>query len=349
MTNNLTDQATPANTQSEAAGSLGTKDKKLRRGASGSLERFALLGALGVIIIIFGVAAPDTFLTTGNARAILGSQAVLLVLAMGLLFPLTTGDFDLSIAASLALSANLLAVLNAEQGWPLLPTMVVCLVVGLLTGILNGVIVVGLGVDSFIVTLGSSTLLLGTVSWISNSTSITGISQNLVDWTVIHSIFGVSMAFYYGLILTLAVWILFEFLPLGRRMLFVGLNRSVSRLSGIRVGHIRCFSFAASGTIGAAAGILYAGTLGGSDPASGASFLLPAFAACFLGTTSMYVGRFNPLGTFIAVYFLVTGITGLQLLGAENYVQNLFYGAALIVAVAFAQLARRRTGRMAES
>jgi ribose transport system permease protein len=87
---------------------------------------------------------------------------------------------------------------------------------------------------------------------------------------------------------------------------------------------------------------MYAGSLGGADPASGQTFLLPAFAACFLGATAIRPGRFNAIGTFIAVYFLVSGITGLQLLGVQNFVQSLFYGGALVIAVALSQLARRR-------
>jgi len=69
---------------------------------------------------------------------------------------------------------------------------------------------------------------------------------------------------------------------------------------------------------------------------------LPAFAAAFLGATSIFPGRFNPWGTLIAVYFLVTGITGLQLLGVQSFVQQLFYGGALLCAVALSQLARGR-------
>ena len=95
-------------------------------------------------------------------------------------------------------------------------------------------------------------------------------------------------------------------------------------------------------TIGAAAGVLYAGTMGAADPTSGLSFLLPSFAAAFLGATAILPGRFNPWGSLVAVYFLVTGITGLTLLGVESYVPNLFQGGALILAVVLSQLVRRR-------
>ena len=61
------------------------------------------------------------------------------------------------------------------------------------------------------------------------------------------------------------------------------------------------------------------------------------------GATSIVPGRFNPWGSLIAVYFLATGVTGLELHGAASFVQQLFYGGALVLAVALSQLARRRT------
>jgi ribose transport system permease protein len=88
--------------------------------------------------------------------------------------------------------------------------------------------------------------------------------------------------------------------------------------------------------------VLYAGTTGAADPTSGISFLLPAFAAAFLGATTLMPGRFNPWGAIMAAYFLQTGITGFQLLGVESFVQQLFYGGALVIAVALSQVARRR-------
>ena len=97
-----------------------------------------------------------------------------------------------------------------------------------------------------------------------------------------------------------------------------------------------------SSVIATLAGIINVGTTGGADPLSGLTFLLPAFAAAFLGATSIVPGRFNPLGSIIAVFFLVTGITGLNFLGVDTFVQNMFNGAALILAVSLSQLVRGR-------
>lgn len=313
---------------------------RLRLGDLG--QRYALIVAWAIVILVFSLLKPDTYPTSGNFQTIFGSQAVLLILALGLIIPLTTGDFDLSIAAMLTTSSMVLAVLQVQHGWALLPAILVVLAIGLLVGLFNGVLVVWLEIDSFIVTLGSSTVLQGVVLWISKSNTISGVSNGLINWVITNRFLGVSLAFWYGVALTVILWYVFVFTALGRRLLFVGRGRNVSRLSGIDVGRMRVGALVASGFISALAGIVYAGSTGGADPTSGLSFLLPAFAAAFLGATAIQPGRFNAIGTFIAVFFLVSGITGLQLLGADSFVQQLFYGGALILAVALSQLVRRR-------
>ena len=310
--------------------------------AADLLERYALLLVWGVVIVVFGSLRPDTFLTTSNFSTIFGSQAILVVLTLALLPPLTAGDYDLSVAATLTLSSMTLAILNVNHGWSIGAAITAALAVGLVIGVVNGALVVLLGIDSLIVTLGTSTFIAGVVLWISNSQTISGVSQSLIDVVVVNRFLGVPLAFYYGIAVGVVMFYVFEYMPIGRRLLFVGRGRSVARLSGIRVVRLRWGAFVASGLISAFAGVLYAGTLGSADPTSGLSFLLPAFAAAFLGATTIMPGRFNPLGSIAAVYFLVTGITGLQLLGVQTFVQQLFYGGALVLAVALSQLARRR-------
>lgn len=102
-------------------------------------------------------------------------------------------------------------------------------------------------------------------------------------------------------------------------------------------------AYVTAGLLSGLGGVLLSIGNGGFDPSSAATYLLPAFSATFLGTSVIRPGRFNPLGTMVAIYFLVTGITGLQLLGYTGWVNDVFYGAALIVAVVISTVARRRT------
>jgi ribose transport system permease protein len=309
------------------------------------LHRFGLIAAWIIVIGFFGIKESSTFLSTANFSDIFGSQAVLVVLTLGLLLPLVAGDYDLSVASVLTLSSMEIALLNTQHGWTIGAAIAAAILTGGFVGLVNGAFVILFDIDPFIVTLGTGTFVTGIVYWISGSNTVSGISQHWVNAVVLTQWFGIPLEFYYGLALCVIVWYVLEQTPLGRRLLFVGRGRNVARLSGLRVKRLRWGALIASGMVAALAGALYAGTTGGADPTSGSAFLLPAFAAAFLGATSIIPGRFNAWGAFTAVYFLVTGITGLQLLGVQSYIQQLFYGGALVIAVAISQVARRRRAR----
>lgn len=305
-------------------------------------ERFALVAAWLLLIAIFGTLMPDSFLSWRSFSTLFGSQAVLVVLTLAIIIPLTSGDFDLSGASTLTMSCMLIAVLNVKMGWPIVPVIVVALLSGVIIGAVNAVFVLYFRIHSLIVTLGVGTFVNGLILWVSNSQTISGVSMDLVRWVIINRFLGIPLAFFYALILAAILWYALEFTIAGRKLLFVGRGREVSRLSGINVDRVRATSFALSGLISAFAGVLYAGMTGSADPLSGLNLLLPAFAAAFLGATTISPGRFNAFGAVISVYFLVTGITGLTMLGADAYVQNLFYGGALVIAVSLSQLVRNR-------
>jgi ribose transport system permease protein len=306
---------------------------------------YGLVVAWLIVIVLFGALKPGIFLTQANAANILGSQAVIAVLTLGVLIPMTTGDFDLSIASNLTLSAMVVAILNVNHHWPIAAAIVVAVAVGTGIGLLNGFITTWLGIDPFIVTLGTGTFANGVTLWISGSNTISGISNSLVTGTVGSHLFSVPVEFYYALGLCVIVWWLFEYTRTGRLFLIVGHSRTVARLSGIRVSRVRIIALGAAGFVAACAGVLYAGNSGAADPTSGTQLLLPAFAGAFLGATVIKPGRFNAWGSLIAVYFLVTGITGLQMLGVPSYVQDLFYGGALVIAVGLSRLSRGRAAR----
>jgi ribose transport system permease protein len=206
-------------------------------------------------------------------------------------------------------------------------------------------------IDPFIITLAMGTVLDGLTLWISKSSPVSGVSSSLVNLVVVDRFLGVSLEFWFLIIAALVVFYVFTFMPVGRRLLIVGRGREVARLSGLKVHRIRILSFVVCGGLSGLAGVVYVGTSGTADPSAGTSYLLPAFAAAFLGATVLLPGRFNPWGTLIAVYFLTTGINGLSQLNVGTFVQQLFYGGALIVAVLLSSLAgrprlRRRPGSL---
>ena len=305
-------------------------------------DQFGLIVVWLVLIAIFGALRPDTFLTWPNLSTILGSQAVLVVVTLGLIIPLTANDFDLSIAFVMTLASMMVAVLNVNYGIGIGWSVLAALAFGLLFGIVNGLLITVFRIHSLIVTLGTGTFLHGFTLWMSDSMTISGISQTLINVVIIDRLFGVPLEFYYAVGLAALIWYLLDYTALGRRILFVGRGREVARLSGINTDRVRIACMAVSGLFGALAGVLYAGTQGAADPVSGVSYQLPAFAAAFLGSTSIVPGRFNPWGSTVAVYFLVTGITGLVFLGFSSFIQEMFYGGALVIAVCLSQLVRGR-------
>jgi ribose transport system permease protein len=337
------DEHPPAATVLTAAPDVGSPGPH-RSGVVGAfqdqLQRFGLPLVWVVVALVFIVIEPTTFPTVGTLGTVFGSQSVLLVLALALLVPFAAGEYDLSVAGVLSLTLVLIGYLNVKHGWPILPTLLVAVAAGVAVGLVNALLVVRIGLDSMVVTLGMGTVLLGTGVGVNNVTTA-GISPGLVS-AISTNFLHLPLSFFYGVALTALLWYVFSFTPLGRYLYFVGSGRDVARLSGIRVTSIRAGSLIASSTLTALGGVVLAGTLGSSDPNVGASYLLPAFAAAFLGSTAITPGRFNPWGTFIAVYFLVTGVTGLNLLGLTGWVEQLFYGGSLIIAVMVSHLAAKR-------
>ncbi len=306
------------------------------------LEKSALFVVWILVILVFSLLKPGTYPTLSNASTILGSQSTLLFLALGLMIPLTVGEYDVSVAYILVFSSLVIGVLNSEGHVNIGVAILVSLAVAAAIGVLNAVLIIYVGIDSFVATLGTGTFFGGMALWISGSNVIGGISNSLVTPIIIDKLFSIPLEFYYGLAFTVILWVLYRFTFLGQRLLFVGRNRDVAKLSGVRVNHVRFWALVVSGLFAGLAGVVSAGTSGAADPTANISMLLPAFAAVFLGATTITPGRFNPWGTTASVYFLVSGITGLELVGAGTFVQQLFYGGALIFAVALSILARRR-------
>jgi ribose transport system permease protein len=305
-------------------------------------------GALPIVtvglFVLFSVLLPDTFPTRTNITIMLTTTSVLLILALALTIPLRSGDFDLSIGAVTGLSAVVVGVLTTQHGVPVPLAMLMALGVGLTVGAINGAVIVLIGVNAFITTLGMLTVLAGVSLAVSDSSLIINLPSSLQSFSRANFL-GLPMAVWYGWILAAFLYYLYEYTPVGKYLLFVGGNRDAAALSGLRVKPIRFLAFVASGVLSAFAGVVVAGNLGAVDPSIGPAYLLPPYAAAFLGTTTIAIGRFNVIGTIVGLYFITIGITGLQLAGAEPWIALVFNGGMLIVAIVFANLSERLVNR----
>lgn len=306
-----------------------------------TLERFGVVIAWLLVFVVFSILRPQTFPTMGTVSLIFGTQTVILVVTMGLLVTLAVGEIDLSVGAVVGFGACLLVVLNGVIGLPLWLALAVTLGASTLVGLVNAILVVVVGVQSIIVTLGMSTLLTGITLAITNTKVVTGLDMGMVQFMATKWL-GIPLPFWGGVLLTLIIWFVFEHTPVGRRMAFVLANRDVARLAGLRVRRIRMGGLMVTSLLAGLAGIMLASQNAAANPQAGAYYLLPAFAGAFLGSTTIKPGRFNAIGTFIAVYFLVTGITGLMYLGFAGWPEQVFYGASLLIAVTLSHLAGKR-------
>lgn len=304
-----------------------------------SPQRISGLYLWALMIVIYSLAT-TTFLTVTTARTIANGQAVTAIVALGLTVALAAGVFDLSIGGVLGLANIIVARLLAQAHWSIPLAIIATLLLMSGVGLINGLLVVYARIDPFIATLGTNSLLTAAIFIVSENQNILGIPlsfQSLASAQVL----GMPIAAYYVIALALILYYVLEWTPLGRRLYATGGNREVARLAGVRTNRYVIGSFICSATVAAAAGVLVVATLGSGSTEVGPSYLLPAFAAGFLGATQIHPGRFNVWGTTIAIYLLATGVQGLILLGAATWVPDAFNGVALLLAVGIANFQRR--------
>ena len=301
---------------------------------------------LAVLIVVFSLLEPDTFLTPFTFQSMVNSRSINAMVALAVMIPLASNNFDLSAASVLGISQVLANGLQTQQGlpWPL--AAVICLVIGALVGLVNGLLVTRVRINSFIATLGSGTLLLGLNQWYTGGRQVVGVLSHgfiLLSARIDHT--GVPAPVVYVLVISLVLWLVFDYLPLGRFLYIIGDSPRAAELSGIAATTYVTLAFIASGTLAAFAGIILQAQLQVGQSTVGQELMLPAFTGALLGATAIRPGRPNVWGTVLAVAVLAVAVAGLTQLGAPFFVENLFNGAMLILAVGLAVATHRRRER----
>ncbi len=306
------------------------------------LSRYSLVGVLALLWVAFSLWNPTVFATVGNLQSILLQQATVGILALAIVVPLIAGHYDLSSGFQFGLAQSLCAVLVLREGWHPLAAIVAVLLAGAVIGVVNGQLITRLGLPSFTTTLGTGLVILGISEFLTENQVITGTAAQWFLDLGRGRLLGVPLPFVYLALVAIALFVMLELTVWGRKAYAVGANPSAARLSGIAADRVVRQSFVVTGLLCALAGCVSVTSLGGSSPVVGFGSLLPAFAGAFLGATCIRPGRYNVAGTVIAVYVIGVGIIGLQQQGAAVYVQDLFNGAALLIAVIVAEVVRRR-------
>ena len=295
-----------------------------------------------LLIILFSVLLPDTFPTLLNLRAILGEKSVIAMLSLAAMVPMMTGRIDLTVGYGIVIWHILAISLQTVYGFDWVTAVVIVLLLGCLLGLLNGLLVEVAQIDSFIATLGTGTVIYALALWHTEGRQVIGLLPP--EFTAIYTtkIFGLPITAFYVLIMAFILWIVADYLPIGRYFYAIGANSRAAALNGIRTRRYVIGAFVVSGLIGAFAGIVLAAKLRIGQASVGLEFLLPALVGAFLGSTTIKPGRVNVWGTLCGVIILAVGISGIQQFGGAFYVEPLFNGATLLIAIGIAGYAQRK-------
>ena len=299
-------------------------------------SRFGTIGFLVLLVVAFSASRWEVFPTLLNFLNILNQSAILGVISVGLTVCLVMGLFDLSIAAMATLGGYLVVRFLVAQGES---PHVALSIFGVLAGasaigVVNGVLVSYLGISAFIATLAMGSVITGVILGYSESrTIVTGIPDAFVVLGQ-GSNAGIPNAVLVMLVVAFVLWLLLEHTQAGRNLYAIGGNAEASRLSGIAVKRYGLLALGISGACAGLAGIMAAASLGAGRPQGvGDTYLLNAFAAVFIGASTLRPGQFHILGTIIGVLLIGVINNGLSILGAQTYWQYIVQGLLLMVAM----------------
>jgi ribose transport system permease protein len=292
-----------------------------------------------LIIVFFSFWKPDIFPTTDTVRAIANNFSTSAIAALAILIPMASGTFDASVGGAMSLTSVLCAYMLINTSWPIPVVIILTLLAGACVGLFNSLAVVVLRIPSLIATLATWLIADSLSVAVSGNRTITS-PRVSGEFTKISraNFHGFTAPFFYVLILMTLLGVFLSQTKGGRQVYAVGFDPEVSRLAGVRVKAVQAGSLVCSGTIAAIAGIVLTARLSSATPSSGNPYLLPAFAATFLGATQFKAKRFNAVGSVIAVYMLGTGQYGLLLSSAPSWMPNVFQGVALVAAIGLTQL-----------
>ncbi|GAB5373602.1 MAG: ABC transporter permease [Acuticoccus sp.] len=320
------------------------------RGMTGPQKVMRLLPVYGipiltvVLIIVFSLLLPRTFPTMLNLRSILGDKAIIALLSLAAMVPMMAGRIDLTVGYGIVLWHILAIGLQTQFGFEWWQAVLIVLLLGGMLGLFNGLLVELAQIDSFIATLGTGTVIYAIALWYTEGRQIIGSLPPEFTGLYTTQVFGLPIAAFYVIGVALILWIVTEYLPIGRYLYAIGANPRAAALNGIPTRRYVLGAFITSGVLTALAGAILAAKLRIGQASVGLEYLLPALVGAFLGSTTIKPGRVNVWGTVMAVAILAVGISGIQQLGGAFFVEPLFNGVTLVLAIGLAGYAQRKRG-----
>ena len=329
--------AAPQDRQGLSAAGSATFDIALRMGG--------LFVAIILVAVVIFILKPSSF-NVDVGISVLRAMSSVAIMSLGLLLVIVVGEIDLSFGAMYGLGANALAVMWILWGIPIYAALPLAIAIGGVVGLFNGLLVTGLRIPSFIVTLGSYNLLYGVSLWITKTSTFNPvypppgveIPQNQLDFftgmTASYGTHPISLEVVWMLVLAAIVgWLLHRSL-FGFRLTAIGGNPVAARLARLPVTRYKILAFMLCSMLAAIAGILDFSFIQTTQPNIGLSYTFPVFAAVIIGGASLAGGKGTVIGTIAGALLLAELQQGLALLSPGPHVQQLFLGFVTIGAVA---------------
>ena len=295
--------------------------------------RFAGIGPLLILLCVVIAVMNPVFLSFQNWVNLLNSVSAIWIMAMAMTMVLLTAGFDLSVGSMLALSGvGMVNMMNA--GVPEIPAILLTVAAAALVGgLTNGVLIGRMGLNFFVVTLGTMTLYRGVVYVWTNGQTLYATDYNLVQWIGNGKVGPIPVTILLMALVFIAVWLMLRYTNYGRSIYVVGGNPTAARLAGMNVSLVLISVYALAAMFAGLAGIVETGRLASASPTVGMSTELLVAAAVLLGGTSFRGGEGGVVGTALGVLFIAVLQNGLGLSGISSYWQNVITGVILIFAI----------------
>lgn len=308
------------------------------------LSRFDELGVLAVLVVLVGVIAlfHPQFLSMASISNMTQQAAFYGLIAIGLVFVLSMGELDLSVAGNFAFSAMMAAIM-ARAGWNLWLAALVVILIGSFLGWLNAALASLFRVSMIIVTLGTFSAYRGLTLVVSGAESVSGGDPSSPFFTVLGgTFFGFPVLSVAFLIMTIVLWFVYRKTSFGFAVRAVGSNSQAARLSGFPITLIRMQAAALLGALCGLSGVLSFAFFGATDPAIGTGYELLAIAAAVIGGTALSGGKGSVIGAALGA-LIVSGINGaLTVFGVSINYAGLVTGVVIVAAIGIDSLVKRR-------
>ncbi|HZY67144.1 MAG TPA: ABC transporter permease [Devosia sp.] len=303
--------------------------------------------AILALLVLISFRAPG-FTRPDNLGSIFNDTAILIILALGQMVVILTRSIDLSIAANVALSGMVVALVNqALPGVPVQLLIVAAPLLGLLLGAVNGLLVWKLEIPSIVVTLGTLTIYRGTTFLIAGGQWVNAdeMTPDFIGFTRA-VILGLPVLSWAAILTVIAFVVVMTRTALGRSVYAIGVNPTAAVYAGIDVGRTKFVAFCISGLVAGLCGYLWVSKFVIASSETAIGYELQVIAACVIGGVSIAGGVGTAAGALLGAIFL--GIIGraLPVIGVSPFWQMAISGAAIIIAVALNARTERKTGRI---